>query len=135
MKTAVIYWSSTGNTEQMAHAVAQGCGGELFEVSSFDGDISDYDGLALGCPAMGSEELENSEFEPFFTAVESKLKGKKVLLFGSYGWGDGEWMRNWVQRTMESGAYVYKNEGIIVNETPSEEDLIVCRNAAADFFK
>ncbi|MDO5558051.1 MAG: flavodoxin [Oscillospiraceae bacterium] len=133
MKTAVIYWSGTGNTQMMATAVAEGCKGELFEVSSFTGDISEYDAIALGCPSMGAEELEENEFEPFFISVQAQLKGKKVLLFGSYGWGDGEWMRNWVERTQECGAYVYKNEGIIVNETPSDEDLTVCRMTAAGF--
>ena len=88
MKTAVIYWSGTGNTE----AVAEGAGAECFAVSEFSGNVEDYDAIALGCPAMGAEELEDSEFEPFFAGIEGKLSGKKIALFGSYGWGDGEWM-------------------------------------------
>ena len=95
MKTAVIYWSGTGNTEQMATAVAEGAGAELIRVSDFSGDIAEYDRLAFGCSAMGDEVLEEEEFEPFFAAIEGALRGKNVALFGSYGWGDGEWMRNW----------------------------------------
>ena len=90
MKIAVIYWSGTGNTEMMAKAVAEGAGAELFSVSDFSGNIADYDRLAFGCPAMGSEVLEEDEFEPFFTGIESMLSGKKIALFGSYDWGDGE---------------------------------------------
>ncbi|MCM1382358.1 MAG: flavodoxin domain-containing protein [Muribaculaceae bacterium] len=98
MKTAVIFWSGTGNTEAMAQAVAESAGAELFSVSEFSGNVGDYDAVAFGCPAMGAEVLEESEFEPFFTEIESSLNGKKVALFGSYGWGDGEWMRNWEDR-------------------------------------
>ena len=104
MKSAVIYWSGTGNTEAMAQAIAQGAGAELFSVSDFSGNIEEYDAIAFGCPAMGADVLEESEFEPFFSAVEGKLGGKKVALFGSYGWGDGEWMRNWYDRTKAAGA-------------------------------
>ena len=87
MKTAVIYWSATGNTESMAKAVAEGAGVEAVSVSDFSGDIKEYEAVALGCPAMGDEILEESEFEPFFASIEGSLSGKKVLLFGSYGWG------------------------------------------------
>ena len=104
MKTAVIYWSGTGNTEAMAKAVAEGAGAELFTVSEFSGNVEDYDAIAFGCPAMGAEMLEEGEFDPFFTEIESRLSGKKVGLFGSYGWGDGEWMRNWETR-VESEVY------------------------------
>ena len=86
MKAAVIYWSGTGNTEQMAAAVAEGANAELFSVSEFSGKLSDYDRLAFGCSAMGAEELEESEFEPFFAEAESGLNGKTIALFGSYGW-------------------------------------------------
>ena len=107
MKIAVIYWSGTGNTEMMAKAVAEGAGAELFSVSDFSGNIADYDRLAFGCPAMGSEVLEEDEFEPFFTGIESMLSGKKIALFGSYDWGDGEWMRTWADRCTAAGAYLY----------------------------
>jgi flavodoxin short chain len=127
MKTAVIYWSGTGNTESMAKAVAEGAGAELFEVSAFSGNISDYDRLGFGCPAMGSENLEEDSFEPFFTDVESQLSGKKIALFGSYGWGDGEWMRNWEERVKKADAEIVNGEGLIVNETPSDDDLNNCK--------
>ncbi|MGN0608266.1 MAG: flavodoxin [Oscillospiraceae bacterium] len=127
MKTAVIYWSGTGNTEAMAKAVAEGAGAELFSVFDFSVSIDDYDAVAFGCPAMGAEELEESEFEPFFSSVESKLSGKKVALFGSYGWGDGEWMRNWEDRVKADGAVLVNGEGLIANEAPSDDDLEKCR--------
>lgn len=127
MKTAVIYWSGTGNTEAMAQAVAQGAGAELFSVSAFSGDIAKYDAIAFGCPAMGAENLEESEFEPFFSAVEGKLAGKKVALFGSYGWGDGEWMRSWEERTAAANAVLVNGEGVIANEFPSDDALEKCK--------
>lgn len=131
MKTAVIYWSGTGNTEQMAQAVAEGAGAELFAVSDFSGDIADYDRLAFGCPAMGNEVLEEDEFEPFFTGAESKLSGKTIALFGSYGWGDGEWMRSWADRATAAGAVLINGEGLIVNEAPSDDDLANCKALGA----
>lgn len=127
MKAAVIYWSGTGNTEEMAKAVAEGAGAELFNVSAFSGSVSDYDRIAFGCPSMGAEELEESEFEPFFAGIEGLLAGKTIALFGSYGWGDGEWMRNWVERAKNAGATVCGDEGLIVNETPSADDIADCR--------
>lgn len=78
MKTAVIYWSGTGNTAAMAKAVAEGGGAELFAVDEFKGDVADYDAIAFGCPSMGDEQLEKTEFELFFESVESKLSGKTV---------------------------------------------------------
>ena len=99
-KTAVIYWSGTGNTKQMAEAVLEGmksAGAEaaLLEAAQVDAStFSGVDAVAFGCPAMGSEVLEEMEFEPMFSACKSHLNGKKVALFGSYGWGDGEWMRS-----------------------------------------
>ena len=131
MKTAVIYWSGTGNTEAMAKAAAEGANAELFSVSDFSGNIADYEAFAFGCPAMGAEVLEEDEFEPFFTAAEGSLSGKKVLLFGSYGWGDGEWMRNWEERVKAAGAELVNGEGIIVNEAPSDDDLAKIKEIAA----
>lgn len=127
MKSAVIYWSGTGNTEAMAQAVAQGAGAELFSVSDFSGNIEEYDAIAFGCPAMGAEVLEESEFEPFFSAVEGKLGGKKVALFGSYGWGDGEWMRNWEARVASANATLVNGEGVTANEFPSDDILEKCK--------
>ena len=86
-----------------------------------------YDTLILGCPAMGAEVLEEGEFELFFTEVESGLSGKNVALFGSYGWGDGEWMRNWEERVKADGAVLVNGEGLIANETPSDDDMEKCR--------
>ena len=97
-KVAVVYWSGTGNTEAMANAVAEGVsenGGiaNLYCISDFNSSmIEDFDAIAFGCPAMGGEVLEEEEFEPMFNSCEPKLKGKKIALFGSYGWGDGEWI-------------------------------------------
>ena len=127
MKTAVIYWSGSGNTQAMAEAVAEAAGAELFNVSEFSGNIDDYDRVAFGCPAMGAEELEESEFEPFFAGVEDKLSGKTIALFGSYGWGDGEWMRSWAERAKAAGAEIIDGEGLIANETPDDEALENCR--------
>ena len=132
MKAAVIYWSGTGNTEQM---VAEGANAELFSVSEFSGKLSDYDRLAFGCSAMGAEELEESEFEPFFAEAESGLNGKTIALFGSYGWGDGEWMRSWVKRAEDDGAVIVGGEGLIANEAPSDDDLEKCRELGRALIK
>lgn len=111
-KIAVVYWSGTGNTESMADAVAQGAKGKGAEVKLFTPDsfnssmVDEFDAIAFGCPAMGAEELEESEFEPMFSDCESKLGGKKIALFGSYGWGDGEWMRTWEDTCRGDGASV-----------------------------
>ena len=140
-RIAVIYWSGTGNTQMMAEAVAQGAkdaGGEVTLLSVSDTDAaaaSSYDALALGCPAMGGEVLEESEFEPFFSELEGKLSGKKVALFGSYDWGDGQWMRDWAQRADSAGANVYQDEGLILHLTPDEEGLEQCRTFGAGFAK
>ena len=127
MKTAVIYWSGTGNTEAMAKAVAEGAGVEAVTFSEFSGDVSEFDAVALGCPAMGAEELEDTEVEPWYTANESKLAGKKVVLFGSYDWGDGEWMRIWTDRVKNAGAEVVGGEGFTANNTPDVDALAKCK--------
>lgn len=132
-KTAVIYWSGTGNTEQMAQAVLEGAKEVNPDVGYFGvseisaADAADYDTLILGCPAMGAEVLEETEFEPFFTDLEAKLSGKNVALFGSYGWGDGEWMRDWEDRVRASGAKLVGGEGLIINEAPDDDGLEACR--------
>ena len=128
-KVAIVYWSGTGNTEQMAQAVAEGvknAGGEadVLTCAEFDSaKLADYGAVAFGCPAMGAEQLEEGEFEPMFADLEGSLSGVKVALFGSYGWGDGEWMRNWVARMEEAGAQVYGGEdAICMNEPDSEAE-------------
>lgn len=137
-KIAVIYWSMSGNTEAMANAIAEGAesaGAEVDvkQVSEITVDQAlEYDKLALGCPAMGAEVLEESEFEPFFTQLEGRLGGKKVALFGSYGWGDGQWMRDWCERVKEDGAVLFSEEGLICNETPDDDVQAACRKLGAD---
>ncbi len=132
-KLAVIYWSGTGNTQSMAEAVlegakAAGADAQLFEVNEIDANTAaTYDQLALGCPAMGDEVLEEGDFEPFFTDLEGKLSGKKVALFGSYGWGDGKWMRDWQDRCTAAGAQLVGGEGVMANEAPDEEALTACK--------
>ena len=138
-KMAVIYWSQTGNTQMMAQAIMEGAvqagvEAELFTVSEITPEqAATYDLLALGCPAMGAEVLEEEEFEPFFTALEDSLSGKKVMLFGSYGWGDGEWMRNWQDRVTDAGAVLFQGEGLILNETPDEAGLETCKSWGKEF--
>ena len=127
MAAAVIYWSGTGNTEAMAKAVAEGAGVEAVSVSDFKGDVADYDALALGSPAMGDEVLEESEFEPFFAGIESKISGKMIALFGSYDWGDGQWMRTWEDRVKAAGAVLVNDAGIISNLEPSDDILAKCK--------
>ena len=132
-KVAVVYWSGTGNTEAMASAVVDGvresgAEAELFTASEFDASmLSSFDAVAFGCPSMGSEQLEDSEFEPFFAGIEGKLSGKKIALFGSYGWGDGEWMRQWQDRVTGDGVTLVNGEGLIVNETPDDDALASCK--------
>ena len=133
MKTAVVYWSGTGNTEAMARAVAEGmtaAGAEAVLLTPAEvapGDLNTYGAIAFGCPSMGAEQLEESEFEPFFSELEPFLSGKKVVLFGSYGWGDGQWMRDWQERVVAAGAEIVGSEGLIINETPDEIGLNQCR--------
>ena len=135
-KVAVVYWSSTGNTEAMANAVAEGAkmagaDTDLLTASDFNSSkASEYDAIAFGCPAMGAEELEDTEFEPMFSDVESAVTNKKVALFGSYGWGDGQWMRDWVDRCKASGINLI-NEGLMANEAPNDADLANCRALGA----
>ena len=132
MKTAVVYWSGTGNTEAMAGSVAEGAksaGAEVsvFTAADFSADMVDqFDSIAFGCPSMGSEQLEDSEFEPMFNACEAKLSGKKVGLFGSYGWGDGEWMRSWEKDCDDAGINLVC-ESVICQETPDGDTLEACR--------
>ena len=137
-KTAVIYWSGTGNTKQMAEAVLEGmkiagADAALLEAAQVDAStFSGVDAVAFGCPAMGSEVLEEMEFEPMFSACKSHLSGKKVALFGSYGWGDGQWMRDWCERAKEDGAQLFSDEGLICNETPDDDVQAACRKLGAD---
>ncbi len=129
-KVAVIYWSGTGNTQAMAVAVADGAkeaGANVDLMGCADvGNISPYDAAALGCPAMGAEELEDSEFLPMLESIEPELAGKKVALFGSYGWGDGEWMRSWEKRCSGKGI-ILAAESVLANEAPDDAALAACK--------
>ena len=131
MKAAVVYWSGTGNTEAMANAIAEGIKGKgaevtVFTASEFGADkVAEFDVIAFGCPAMGAEALEEDEDEPMLPEVEGSLKDKKVALFGSYGWGDGEWMRNWEERCV-SGGIELAAECLMINEAPDEDGLVKC---------
>ncbi len=131
-KIAVIYWSQTGNTQVMAESIGKGAkdaGADIgiFQVSKFESnEIANYDVIALGCPSMGAEELDDTEFQPFYDMIKPDLKDKKVALFGSYGWGDGEWMRTWQDDISAAGAILFQNEGLILNEMPDEDGIGQC---------
>ena len=130
-KIAVVYWRGTGNTQAMADAVAAGAsqaGADVtvYEAADFSAtQLEEFDAVAFGCPSMGAEQLEESEFEPMFSSCEPLLNGKKLALFGSYGWGDGEWMRNWEQICREDGA-VLVCDSVICQESPDEEAQESC---------
>ena len=131
-KVAVVYWSSTGNTEEMAKSVFEGAkeaGAEtqLFSTSDFSADkMDEFDAVAFGCSAMGDEELEETEFEPMFAECKDKLSDKKIALFGSYGWGDGEWMRKWEETCREVGAG-FAHESVICADAPDDETKENCK--------
>ena len=130
-KVAVVYWSGTGNTQAMAELVASGAAGagaEAVTLTSAEftaAQMDDYDAIAFGCPSMGAEQLEEEEFEPMFEACRSKLSGKKIALFGSYGWGDGEWMRNWEENCAADGA-VLVCDSVICCEAPDDAAAAAC---------
>ncbi len=128
-KAAVVYWSGTGNTEEMANQIVAGAkeaGADvtLYTSADFQADMMDnFDVIAFGCPAMGAEELEDTEFGPMFDTCKAKLSGKKIALFGSYGWGDGEWMRLWEEDCKNAGAE-FVCESVICADAP--EDSAPC---------
>ena len=126
-KINIIFWSGTGNTEAMAEAIYNGSkkseNSKLLTVdkATID-DVKEADVLFLGCPSMGVEELEESEMEPFMESISKDISGKKIVLFGSYGWGDGEWMQNWEQRIKDCGGIIIE-DSVICNEDPEEDNL------------
>lgn len=136
-KISVVYWSGTGNTESMANAIAKGIndGGKEAEcvvVSSASiVDLQEQPVFALGCPAMGAEVLEEGEMEPFVAEVEKFAAGKQIALFGSYGWGDGQWMRDWEERMVAAGATIVNGEGLMCNDTPDDEAINACEKLGA----
>ncbi len=128
-KVAVVYWSGTGNTEEMANLVAAGARDKgadvsIFTSAEFTPDMVDnYDSIAFGCPSMGAEVLEETEFQPMWDSVSGLLSGKRVLLFGSYGWGDGEWLRNWEEETVAMSVETY-----MCNGAPEGEAEDTCKS-------
>ncbi len=135
-KIYVIYWSSTGNTQAMAEAIGEGivnagAEAEVLPVSNVDASVlKDESVFALGASAMGAEELD-PEMDDFVGEVEGFAAGKKIALFGSYGWGDGEWMRNWCKRMENAGSVIVGGEGLIANEAPDDDAIKACRALGA----
>ena len=137
-KVAVVYWSGTGNTAAMAEAVAQGARGAGASVNVFNLDesafgganVAEYDAIAFGCPAMGAEELEDGTFLPAFESCEGELSGKKIGLFGSYGWGGGDWMASWEETCKNDGAEL-ATDSVICNEAPDDEAVASCKALGA----
>lgn len=134
---AIVFWSGTGNTENMANTIVdsintQGGKATLFIATEFSADLIDnFDSIAFGCPAMGTEELEDSEFLPMFSECESKLNGKKIALFGSYGWGSGEWIKTWADTCTSDGAILVCDSVICCGEPTSETDTQLLNMANA----
>jgi flavodoxin I len=132
VKVAIIYWSGTGNTEAMANGIMEGARKEEVSVSLInvgnanEEDVINADVIAFGCPSMGAEVLEESEMEPFIESIAKVIRGKNIVLFGSYGWGDGEWMTDWKDRMEEYGANLLQ-EGLIINNEPDAEGIIKCK--------
>lgn len=135
-KAAVVFWSGTGNTEEMANAVLEGmkengADASIYSADAFQaGDVEGYDAIAFGCPAMGAEVLEEDEFQPLFDECKLALAGKKVALFGSYGWGDGEWMRNWEDDCREAGIEL-ACDSVVCNDAPDEDAITACKELGA----
>ena len=134
MDTIIIaYWTQTGNTKAMAEAVGEGVEtagkkADVRHISEVSMDrLREAQAFALGCPAMGAEVLEEGEMEPFVMEVEGFAQGKRIGLFGSYGWGDGQWMRDWEERMTAAGATVLNGEGLICQETPDDDALVKCK--------
>lgn len=138
MKVSVIYASTTGNTEAMANAINEAvtsAGAETIfgTADSADaGSVAASDVILLGSPAMGDEILEDT-MEEFYTGLEGSLSGKKVGLFGSYDWGDGQWLRDWEDRARNAGADV--SESLMVHLTPEADDIAKCQDWAKTALK
>lgn len=131
-RLAIVFWSGTGNTEQMAECIAQGAREagaqvELLGPEAFSaGRLGEFDVVAFGCPAMGAEQLEEDSFEPMFSALEDSLAGKKIALFGSFGWGDGEWMRSW-EKDCDDAGINRVCDSITCCEAPDDDVLAACQ--------
>ncbi|WP_294403555.1 flavodoxin [uncultured Clostridium sp.] len=127
----IVYYSLSGNTKRMAELIADG-----IKMRGKDAELVDFESIGaeeavneeviiLGCPSQGVESLEESVVEPFVESLEGKINGKKVALFGSYGWGNGEWMKDWEERLESYGGKLI-GEGLIINEMPEDENEQVC---------
>lgn len=140
-KVGIVYWSASGNTQAMAECIAEGvkkAGGEavLLAPAEFTRDcFAQYAVIAFGCPAMGAEVLEEGEFEPMFAGIENSLAGKKIALFGSYGWGDGQWMRDWCARCDNASANLFDAEGLMAHETPDDAAKAKCEDLGQSLAK
>ena len=135
-KVAIVFWTGTGNTGIMAQAIGDAAAAKGAEVTYLGpdafsaADVDKYDAIAFGCPAMGAEVLEETEYEPMFEDVEGSLNGKKIGLFGSYGWGDGQWMREWQDRAVAAGAKLV-TDGVMANYEPNEDVIAECKDLGA----
>ena len=133
-KVAIVFWSATGNTETMANCIAEGAGanGTLVPCAEMTpAKLAEFDVVAFGCPAMGAEQLEEGEFEPMFADLEGSLSGVKVALFGSYGWGSGQWLEDWCARCKEDGAVMQEEPGVMANEAPDDDAIAACNALGA----
>ena len=127
-KIAIVVWSKTGNTRLMSKALKEGAeerGAQVEVFKSYNFDIEkakSYECIALGCPAMGAETLEETEFLPMYETIKPYLKNKKIFIFGSYSWGDGKWMRDWKADMINNGISLF-TEPIIAKEKPTNDIL------------
>ena len=137
-KVNIVFWSGTGNTAAMADYIAQGvtaAGGEAVLIPVHEAKVTELikeKAFALGCPSMGAEQLEEAEMEPFMCELENSIGGKQIALFGSYGWGNQEWMRDWEERIANAGATVVNDEGIAVNGAPGADAEEACKDLGKD---
>ena len=133
-KVAIVFWSATGNTETMANCIAEGAGAAATIVPCAEmtaAKVGEFDVIAFGCPAMGAEQLEEGEFEPMFADLEGSLSGVKAALFGSYGWGSGQWLEDWCARCKEDGAVMQEEPGVMANEAPDDDAIAACNALGA----
>lgn len=139
-KVIVIYWSSTGNTEKMAKATLEGVSVNSDDLTLIEVDnaksinIQEYSHIALGCSAMGAEVLSD-EMEEYFKSIKDKISDKKIMLFGSYDWGDGQWMRDWEEEVKETGSVLFNDKGYITQNEPQEDDINILKEAGKEFAK
>ncbi|QIK69864.1 flavodoxin [Erysipelothrix sp. HDW6C] len=138
MKPTIIYWTGSGNTQIIADAIQESVEALGYECPSNyvsdvqASDVADADLFFLGCPAMSGEDVEEYEFRPFLDDLKPLITGKKVVLFGSYDWGDGEWMINWNQEMVDANITVA--EKIQVQWEPTEEQIETIKATVTSLF-